>query len=228
MEVFDIVLSDFYYQKTEAPLLLHNSYGAPEEMPVEVFFREHEDMPDLEFCAMDICEGHVLDIGAGVGMHTEILQNRGFEVTALEISEVAIQIMNDRGIKSIIREDIFAFDKEKFDTLLLLMNGIGLVGTIQRLEVFLEHVKKILNPDGQILLDSSDITYLYDDIPRPEGKYFGELSYRYEYKGKVGEWFNWLYIDQATLEDVADKCGYYFQLIFEDENDHYLARLILK
>ena len=228
MDVFDTVLSDFYYKKRVESLLLHNSYGDPEEMPVEVFFREEEDMPDLELCAMDICEGDVLDIGAGVGMHAKILQDRGFEVTTLEISEVAIQIMKDRGIVETVKSDVFQFDQRKFDTLLLLMNGVGLVGSIGGLEVFLEHAKKLLNPDGQILLDSSDITYLYDDIPRPEGKYFGELSYRYEYKGEVGEWFDWLYIDQAKLEEVADKCGYYSQVIFEDDDDHYLARLALK
>lgn len=228
MDVFDTVLADFYYKKTVDSLLLHNSYGDPEEMPVEVFFREEEDMPDLELCAMDICEGEVLDIGAGVGMHTKVLQDRGFKVAGLEISEMAIQIMKDRCVVEAVKEDIYEFDQRRFDTLLLLMNGIGLVGTIRGLEKFLDHAKKLLNPDGQILLDSSDISYLYDDIPRPQGKYFGELSYRYEYKRQVGDWFNWLYIDQTTLEAIADKCGYHFQVIFEDDADHYLARLTLK
>lgn len=228
MDVFDKVLSDFYYKKTTDSLMLHNSYGDPEEMPVEVFFREEEDMPDLELCAMDICEGEVLDIGAGVGMHTKILQDRGFKVTGLEISEMAIRIMKDRGVVETIKSDVYQFDRRRFDTLLLLMNGIGLVGTIRGLEVFLDHAKKILTADGQILLDSSDINYLYDDLPRQERKYFGELSYRYEYKGEVGNWFDWLYIDQTTLENIADKSGYYFQVIFEDDADHYLARLTLK
>ncbi len=228
MDVFDKALLDYFHQNATPVLLLHNSYGVPEEMPVEVFFREIEDMPDIELCALDICEGDVLDIGAGVGMHTLILQHRGFDVTALEISEAAIQIMNENGVKSIIKEDIFSFDQRKFDTLLLLMNGIGLVGNINRLEIFLEHAKKILKPDGQVLLDSSDIRYLYENAPPPDDKYYGELSYRYEYKGEVGEWFDWLYIDQLALEDIADKCGYYCQIVFEDDNDQYLARLALK
>lgn len=219
---------DYHNGRDVDTLLLHNNYGVPEEMPVEVFFRDEEDMPDVELCALDICEGSVLDIGAGVGMHALILQNRGYEVTALEISKEALKIMAARGVANIIERDIFLFDGKKYDTLLLLMNGIGIVGTIEKLEKFLDHAKTLLNPDGQILLDSSDITYLYEDIPRPEGKYFGELRYRYEYKGKVGEWFEWLYIDQTLLEEIANKKGFDCQVIFEDEDDHYLARLSLQ
>lgn len=219
---------DYFSQGSTADLLLHNNYGPPEEMSVEVFFREEEDMPDVERCAMDICEGKVLDIGAGVGIHSMILQQRGYEVTALEISAAAIQIMNERGVKSILNKDIFGLESGKYDTLLLLMNGIGLVGTLQRLETFLNHVKKLLAHDGQILLDSSDIMYLYEDIPMPEENYYGELTYKYEYQKKEGEWFNWLYVDQLTLGKIADKCGYNSHVIFEDDNDHYLARLTLK
>ena len=228
MDIIGEALNDYYKKNSAEPLLLHNSYGMPEEMPVEVFFREEEDLPDVELCALDICEGSVLDIGAGVGVHSLILQNRGINVVALEISEEPIEIMSNRGVKNIYKEDIFQFKKERFDTLLLLMNGVGIVGTIKRLEVFLEHAKTILNPDGQILLDSSDIMYLYEDIPKPSGKYYGEISYRYEYKSQMGQWFDWLYIDPITLEEIADKCGYHGQIIYEGEEDNFLARLTLK
>lgn len=228
MDIIGEALRDYYQKNSVKPLLLHNSYGTPEEMPVEVFFREEEDLPDVELCALDICEGSVLDVGAGVGAHSLILQDRGFKVVALEISEESIEIMSKRGVKGIYKGDIFRFKKERFDTLLLLMNGIGIVGTLNRLEVFLEHVKDILNPDGQILLDSSDIMYLYEDTPKPIGKYYGEISYRYEYKSRKGSWFDWLYIDPITLEEIADKAGYHCQIIFEGEEDNFLARLTLK
>lgn len=228
MDVIGEVLMDYHNGRDIDTLLLHNNYGEPEEMPVEVFFRDEDDMPDIELCAMDICEGSVLDIGAGVGMHALILQDRGYEVTALEISIEALEIMAARGVLDTVESDIFFFKSKKYDTLLLLMNGIGIVGTVKKLEKFLDHAKTLLNPDGQILLDSSDITYLYEDIARPEDKYFGELRYRYEYKGKVGEWFDWLYIDQKLLEEIANKKGFDFQVIFEDDDDHYLARLSLQ
>jgi len=73
MEVFGAALMDYFFQGSTEDLLLHNNYGPPEEMPVEVFFREEEDMPDVERCAMDICEGKVLDIVAGVGIDSMIL-----------------------------------------------------------------------------------------------------------------------------------------------------------
>lgn len=224
VDVYGQALYDFYYQRNH-PLLLYNNYGPVEEMPLDLFFRDKRKMPTIETMAMSLCTGKVLDIGAGVGSHALILQQQGIDVTAIEQSPLAVEIMKKRGVKKAIAGDIFGFDQERYDTLLLLMNGIGLVGDLKGLEIFLEHVKKLLLPGGQLLFDSCDILYLYQGGPTPGNHYYGEISFQYEYKKKKGLWFKWLYVDQQTLEKTAVKTGWESEVLYEDDKDQYLVRL---
>lgn len=217
-------MTDFYQSGTSRKLWLHNNYGKPEEMPVEVFFREENDLTDMEILALETCKGSVLDIGAGVGAHSIVLQSYGIDVTALEISKSACEIMSDRGVKKVINRDIFA-EQQEYNTLLLLMNGIGLCGDIHGLNRLLPHLKTCLKNKGQIILDSSDISYLYSPSDFPTENYFGEISYRYEYESIKGDWFKWLYIDFDHLKHVSKNYGLTCELLFEDDMDQYLARL---
>lgn len=227
-DVYGAALLDFYKTGQTEPLLLHNSYGEDEEMPMDLFFREEEDFPELEFIALSLCDGTVLDVGAGVGSHCLYLQNRGFDVTALEISTIACEIMKDRGVKQVVNENIFHYQRKKFDTLLFLMNGIGLVETTHGLKQLLAHCKRILKKDGQLLFDSSDIAYLYEGNIPATGSYYGEVRFQYEYKNQQGNPFGWLYIDQGTLIKIAQQDGWVVQILYEDENDQYLVRLSLR
>ena len=217
-----------YFEKEEltTPLLLHSTYGDIEEMPVEVFFREAEDFPELEFIALSLCDGKVLDVGAGVGAHALYLQEKNFEVTALEISQAACNIMQQRGVQNIVQENFFSLANQQFDTLLFLMNGIGLAATVDGFRKLLAHSKTLLSEKGQLLFDSSDISYLYEEyrIQRPD-YYFGEIGYQYEFKGIKGEPFKWLYLDQETLIKIAHEEDWVVQILFEDENDQFLVRM---
>jgi SAM-dependent methyltransferase len=224
-DVLGQALSDYYADNTKHKLWIHNTYGRKEEMPVEVYFRQPEEMPLLELRAIEECKGKVLDIGAGAGSHALLLQQKGFLVTALDISEKAVAVMKDRGVKKAVQGDIMQFEGEKFDTLLLLMNGIGLTGTIQGLRIFLSHAKDLLNIGGQLLFDSSDVAYLYKNKPLPGKNYYGEISFQYEYKKQITDWFTWLYIDQKTLRKIAIAEGWQMQVLFVDEMDQYLVKL---
>lgn len=225
MDVFGSALLDEFNNDAAEILWLHNSYDEPEEMPVDVFFRDESEMPEIELEALRLCNGKVLDIGAGVGSHSLVLQERGFDVTALEISSIACSILKQRGLNKIENIDLYSFSGKKYDTLLMLMNGIGLAGTIQNLPQLLQHCKSLLNKGGQIIFDSSDISYLYEDLPQPKNKYLGEICYRYEYKGNKSNWFEWLYVDKATMKDLVKQAGFEMKVICEDENDQYLAKL---
>lgn len=225
MDVFGAALKDqFLHQETET-LWLHNSYGEPEEMPLDVFFRTAEEMPELELIALDLCRGRILDIGAGAGSHALLLQQEHQDVTSLDLSEGAIEVMQQRGVEKLLNGNIKNHRGERYDTLLLLMNGIGLTGSLEGFKDFLSHAATLLNDGGQLLFDSSDIAYLYEDSSMPADKYYGQVSYQYRYKGVAGEWFDWLYLDQETLGFTATACNWSCEILFDDGEDQYLARL---
>lgn len=226
MDIFGNALLDFYLKTPTETLWLHNSYGKPEEMPIEVFFRNANDMPDIELKAMALCTGKVLDVGAGVGCHSLLLQHKDISVEAIDVSEAAVKLMQKRGVINAKVQNIFSLD-QKYDTLLFLMNGIGLTGTIAGLNDFLFKAKSLIEPNGQLIFDSSDVSYLYEHLEMPNDKYFGEVSFCYEYKNQKGEWFNWLYIDQKTLVSLARDAGWLVEIVFEDGEDQYLAKLTL-
>jgi SAM-dependent methyltransferase len=215
---------DYYQGKAYSPLMLHTSYGSSEEMPVEVFFREEEDLSVLDLLALIECKGKVLDLGAGAGVHSLILASRGFDVDALENSPGCVEVMKQSGVGQVISDD-YRKHKGRYDTVLMLMNGLGLAGKLAGVKPLLEQCMKLLKKGGQILVDSSDISYLYElSIPKPEG-YYGEISYQYEYKGEKGDWFDWVYVDQGTLTGIGTEMGLTVEILHTDESDQYLARI---
>lgn len=229
-DIFGQALYDYYKKQSPDKLFLHSSYADDVElMPVDIFFRKERDFPELEFIALALCDGKVLDVGAGAGSHSLHLQKKGFDVTAIELSATACDIMRERGVKKVIHGNIFDYSEEKFDTLLFLMNGIGLAQTLDGLISLLEHCKTLLHPGGQLLFDSSDINYLYNErLPKPKDRYYGEIDFQYQYKGKRGGRFGWVYVDQETLTAIAQENGWVVQIVFEDGHDAYLVRLSLR
>ena len=226
-DVLGAAISDFFYDRKPAKLWVIDDYGPKVEMNIATYFRDEASMPDLEFQALENCRGDVLDIGAGAGSHALALQQRGLRVTALDISPGNVSVMKDRGVENVVFGDIYAYNNATYDTLLLLMNGIGLTANITGLRRFLQHAKTLLNPGGQLLFDSSDVAYLYEEEGiLPVGHYYGEIRCWYSYKGRKTEPFTWLYIDRKTLTAIAREEGWDTTIIAEDDDDQYLARLI--
>jgi len=223
-DVLGQAIYDHHTQNSPGELWIHNTYGPKEAMPIDAYFREEDDMPDLEWLALNECRGRVLDVGAGAGSHALQLQERGFEVKAIDISPLAVKVMQERGVKNAATQDIFTYDGEQFDTILLLMNGIGLAGDIENLNKLLAIFKNMMAKGGQLLFDSSDIAYLYEGN-LPADKYYGEITYQYEYKNQKTPWFKWLYIDEHKLTEVALSAGFSTEVLYEDEFNQYLVRL---
>ncbi len=226
-DVLGHAIADFYYKTEPKKLWINNKYWAKEEMPVEVYFRDETNMTKLELMALQLCKGKILDIGAGAGSHVLWLQQKKNDVTALEISPLACEVMKARGVTTIYNQDVFTFNEERYDTLLLLMNGIGLTANLSGLQNFLQHIKQLLQPGGQLLFDSSDVSYLYDGSVGLSCNYFGVIDYQYQYKKLKTDWFTWLYVDQATLQHIAYDAGFKTEFLMEDENAQYLVRLTL-
>ena len=215
---------DYYKGDLEASLLIHNNYDEPEEMRVEVFFREEMDFSVLENLALIECKGKVLDLGAGAGAHSMVLQNRGFDVTALENSAGCIQVLRQSGVNNYIKAD-FKTHQAKYDTVLTMMNGIGLAGTLDKVPNFLKKCMSLLKEDGQLLIDSSDISYLYEEGLTKPTNYFGEVRYQYEYKGSKGDWFDWIYVDQEKLTEITKGLGFRLEVLHTAETDQYLCSI---
>lgn len=224
-DIHGTAILDFYKQGSADDLVLYNSYGEPEEMPVEVFFRDQLDFSTLEHLALIECEGAILDLGAGAGAHALLLQEWGKDVTALDNSPGCCEVMRQSGVEKVV-ETHYLRHQGQYDTLLMLMNGIGIVGKLADLPDFFDYAATIIKPGGQLLVDSSDISYLYedDDIPKPKG-YYGEVNYAYEYKGNKGNWFDWLYVDQDRLTEACKASQLEAEVLMTDENEQYLIRI---
>ena len=224
-------ISDYFRTGKAAKLRVFSSMFYEDEIPVATLFRGFEDMPLQEQKAVELCRGRVLDVGAGSGCHSVVLKERGHDVVAIDISELSIEVMKERGLDA---RNVNFFDDtfvEKFDTILMAMNGIGIVGKVERLGDFFRAAKRLLVPGGQVLLDSSDIKYVFMnddgsmDINLAAG-YYGEVDFKMRYKNVTGEPFDWLYIDFETLKMYAEEHGFKCEKCVDGEHYDYLACIV--
>lgn len=224
---------DYFYQENPEDLQTETSISELDDLPVSYLFRNYKEMNALEQKALDLSFGKVLDVGAGAGSHSLYLQNkRNLEVTALDISPKSIEICKARGVKNAVCEDFLKFSDSKFDTILLLMNGTGIFQSLKNLDQYLQKLKNLISENGQILLDSTDILYMYDQdddggVLVPATGYYGELDYYIHYKGESELPMKWLYLDFDTLKNAAIANGFKIQKI-KQLDDSYLAKLTVK
>ncbi|MCG9794216.1 class I SAM-dependent methyltransferase [Flavobacterium algicola] len=232
-DLFGKAILDFQTNNNPEDLITSTSISEEDEMSVSYLFRTYDEMPKIEQKAIQLCEGKVLDIGCGAGSHSLYLQEeRKLEVTAIDISHNAIETCKLRGIKNATVEDFNNLDSEQFDTILLLMNGTGICGKLIKLPEFLNKLKALLAPDGQILIDSSDIIYMFDEdedgaYAVPADSYYGELTFQISYKGQDEIPLDWLYLDYNTLQNAAIDNSLKCELIIEGSHYDYLAKLSL-
>ena len=201
-DIFGEAIRDYHSTRKAEHFLIHNYYGDPEVMPVEAYFRSEPHLSEQERFALSLAKGKVLEIGAGAGALSLILKDRGFDVTSIEISPLCVEVMKARGLKKVENCDFYYFSTpQKFDSIYLLMNGLGISGTLSRLRILFERMAGLLADNGQIIFDSSNVDYVYEKLPKES--YYGEIEYCNEYRGRRGEWFKWLYVDFLTMEEEA-------------------------
>ena len=221
------------YAKNKKPfdIIVSSDICEDDIIPIEVLFRSLKDMPEIEKKALKLCKGRVLDVGAGAGIHCQELIKNGLSTHALDSSQGSIEYLKNIGVSSTL-SSFESFDsKTKFDTILMLMNGIGIAGTLANLEKTLLKAKSLLQEGGQLICDSSDIRYLYEDEDGSmwmdlNSEYYGNFRFQMHYKKISGPWFDWLYVDYDNLHRVATKVGFKSVKIMEQEN-HFLAQLTL-
>ncbi len=235
MAPYGLALHDSFNRDGSAAVTICRDDGYVSEMPVDVFFRQPPDFSPLEQAALALCQGHVLDVGAGTGCHSLALQDQGFQVMAIDISPHAVEIMRARGVRHVECVDVFDLGRNRlhtFDTLLLMMHGIGMVETLAGMDRFLQHARQLLRPNGQIVCDSLDVRVstdpihtAYHEANRQAGRYVGEIRTFFEYQGHVGPVCGWLHVDAETLSHHARQAGWDCRVVHREENGDYLAQL---
>ncbi len=233
-DILGKALLDYFKGNYTEDIITETNISDEDELPLPYLFREFKDMPKIEQEALQKCKGKILDVGCGAGGHALYLQEKGLDVTAIDISKGAVEVSKLRGVKDARLMDVLDLKKEKFDTLLMLMNGTGIFKTLSSSPTYLNHLKTLLNPGGHILIDSSDIIYMFDTdddegvwIPTDKD-YYGELTFKMTYKKETSETFEWLYLDFNTLQLLCDENGLDCEILLEGEHYDYLAKLTLK
>ncbi|MGL2992373.1 class I SAM-dependent methyltransferase [Flavobacterium sp. TSSA_36] len=230
-DLFGQAIYDYYFKNSPENIITSTSISEEDEMDVSYLFRRYDNMPLIEQKALDLSQGKILDVGCGAGSHTLALQNKQLDITAIDISKKAIETCNARGIKQAKVCNILDLEETtKYDTILLLMNGTGIFGTLDEIPKYLTKLKKLLHTEGQILIDSSDIIYMFDEDDDggkwiPGTNYYGELTFRLSYKNQSEDEFPWLYLDYTTLQNIAHDHQLQCELVIEGEHFDYLARL---
>jgi SAM-dependent methyltransferase len=232
IDIFGKAISAYYHEKDTTDIQVHSPDFDDDVIPVSYLLRSYTKMPPLEQKALQLATGRVLDVGCGAGSHSLYLQQqRKLQVMSIDTSKGAIEISRLRGIKDARNIDFFDLNNEKFDTILMLMNGSGIIGKLKNLDNFFKKTRELLNPGGKILLDSSDLSYLFDRDEDggiwvdSEAAYYGELEFKVSYKGESSAYFNWLYIDFQSLKFAAKTNNFSCKRIKEGEHFDYLAEI---
>lgn len=233
-DLFGKAILDYQINNNPQDLITETNISEADEMSVEYLFRSFDTMPKLEQKALELTKGNVLDIGCGAGSHSLYLQEKGFNVKSIDISPSAIEACKLRGVKKVFVSNLLDLsNEEKFDTILLLMNGTGIFEKLNEVSKYLQKLKSLLSINGQILIDSSDIIYMFDQDDEgayeiPANSYYGELIFTIYYKEEMEDTFPWLYLDYNTLQNACHANGLNCELIQEGKHFDYLAKITLQ
>lgn len=213
-------------------VVVHSSMFDDDVIPVETLFRSLVEMPAIEKVALEKANGDILDVGAGSGCHSLALKGLGKKSVAMDISPLSVQVMKERGLDARLVNFYDQSFTETFDTVLMLMNGTGIIGNLDNIGNFFTRLKQILKPGGCLLIDSSDLRYLFEEEDGSlmidlADEYYGQVDFQMQYKDDLGESFDWLYLDFNTLAYYAEENGFKAEVIAEGEYYDYLARVYL-
>ena len=229
-DIIGQALLDYQNGNYSEDILTETNISEEDVLLLPYLFRGFSEMPSIEKKALELAKGKVLDVGCGAGSHSLYLQGKGLEVTAIDTSKGAIEVCKLRGVSDVREIDLLDLKDGKFDTILLLMNGTGIFQKLELIDAYLQQLKSLLNPNGQILIDSSDLQYMYDSTAEgailvPSDRYYGELEFVMKYKDESSKPFKWLYLDESIFETAASNCSLKFDILERGENYDYLVKL---
>jgi SAM-dependent methyltransferase len=232
IDILGEALLDYFHGNYSEDILTETNISEADVLPLPYLFRSYSEMPPIEQKALQLAEGRVLDVGCGAGSHTLYLQEQGFDVTAIDTSPGAVEVSRLRGAKDVKQVEFLEFGKGQFDTILMLMNGTGIFKNFKNIPEYLRHIRSLLTENGQLLIDSSDLQYMYDrseegGIWVPSDRYYGELEFTMTYKNRTTDPFRWLYLDAERFKEACRDEGLRFEIVERGENFDYLARITI-
>jgi len=232
MVPFGHALRAYFSGQSDASLLIRREDGHEDRLPMCHFFRPPAEFSPIEAIALERCRGHILDIGAGSGQHSLVLQAQGKVVSAMDINRDAVDVMLQRGVRDVRCADVCRARGGPFDTMLMLGHGIGMVEDLSGLDRFLAHAHRLAGSNAQLFAHSRDVRQTddpahlaYHDANRRAGRYVGEIRIQFEFEGQSGPSCGWLHVDANTLCERAERAGWGCEIVSEDAGGEYLAQL---
>jgi len=220
------------------PHIIRRDDGFVERESLKYYFRKFPQFPSFEKKSLKFVKGRILDIGCGAGRHVLYLQKRGFDTIGIDSSPLAVKVCRGRGCKRVQVMDIFKskFRPRYFDTILLLGNNIGIGGTLNGAKKLLEICRGLASDDGILILTTADVKKMKEKAHKEYycnrnerlGKYIGTAKFRIEYKNFIGDWFNWIHLEEPVLRRLASKSGWKIDRIFKGKSEDYAAVLRAK
>ncbi len=219
----DAAFAAYRAGRSDAVVIMRTDVAEEERVPVHVFFRKVSEMGVVEQAALAGARGRVLDLGAGAGAHALPLVRSGLEVVAAEILSTARTALREGGVADVRSGGIETLEPgERFDTVLVLMNGLGLPGSLAGLDGFLSGLRTHLARGGQVLADSTDPT---EWVGPGDSRYAGDVHMQLEFDGVAGPPFPFLFVDPVRLAAAARRVRMTAEIIASEPDGRYLARI---
>jgi SAM-dependent methyltransferase len=210
-------------------LISRGQYGG------KLYFSEYKDWQKIEKEALKYVRGRVLDIGCGAGRHSLYLQGKGFDVTGIDNSPLAIKISRQRGLKKarvIGIEEVGKFKPDSFDTVIMMGNNFGLFGSFRLAQTLLKKLHRLTSPNALIIAMTRDpytttdpAHSAYHKLNRKRGRMPGQLRIRVRYKTVIGNWFDYLLVSKDELREILNGTGWGIERFIDGGDGQYIMLL---
>ncbi len=197
------------------------------------YLSQYKDWPDREKSAIRLSRGRVLDIGCGAGRHSLFLQEKGLDVTGVDVSPLAIQVCKGRGLRNarLMSIDDVGPSLGKFDTILMLGNNFGLFGNKTKARSLLRRFLNMTNPKGRIIAESLEIYKRpvdpahrrYHLVNMSRGRMPGQVKIRIRYRSLATPWFDYLLASKKEMKQILNGTGWRAKRFFSSKGPSYIA-----
>ncbi|HLK06283.1 MAG TPA: methyltransferase domain-containing protein [Candidatus Angelobacter sp.] len=197
------------------------------------YFSEYSSWSKRERQAIKLAKGRVLDIGCGAGRFSLHLQQKGFDITGIDISKGAVKVCELRGVKNVRLmsiDEIGKFKPGSFDTVIMMGNNFGLFGGFKKAKRLLKQLHTITSADGQIIAETVDpyqtndpLHLAYQRRNRAQGRMSGQLRIRIRHQNAIGAWFDYLLVSQQEMKTILAGTGWQISKVLPDKGPGYTA-----